>query len=203
MKIAIIGAAGNVGQRIVDEAMARGHDVTAIGRTWARLGTLGTQQAISADLTNTEETADVLRGHDVVVSSVRFTQYEPEMLTNAMAQSEVPRLVVVGGAGSLQLPDGMMVSETPNFPEAFKAEAAAGARLLRHLQKTASLDWTFLSPSVLFTAGVKTGRFRLGKDKLLVDPSGKSTISFEDFSVALLDEIEVPGHTRQRFTVGY
>ena len=92
---------------------------------------------------------------------------------------------------------------TPNFPVAYKAEAEKGAAFLDLLLAEKELNWTFLSPSALFTAGERTGKFRLGKDQLLTAEDGKSSISFEDFAVALADEIERPAHIRQRFTVGY
>jgi uncharacterized protein len=114
----------------------------------------------------------------------------------------VKRYLIVGGAGSLEVAPGVRLIDTPNFPEAYKAEATAGAAFLDLLRGETGLDWTFLSPSALFVAGERTGKFRLGKDLLLANAEG-SRISFEDFALALVDELEKPAHPRQRFTVGY
>lgn len=203
MMIAVLGAAGNAGSRIVREAMSRGHQVTALGPTSDTLKTLGATHTATADITDPPALASRLAGADVAVSAVRFVRYDPEMLVAAAVQSAVPRLVVVGGAGSLRSPAGTLVADAPTFPEAAKPEAAAGLRVLQRLQQEPTLDWTFLSPSAMFTAGERTGTFRLGTDDLLIDAAGKSAISFEDYAVALLDEIETPAHSRQRFTVGY
>jgi putative NADH-flavin reductase len=112
-------------------------------------------------------------------------------------------LLVVGGAGSLFVAPGVRVIDTPDFPAEYKTEASAGAAFLDELKKEKSLNWTFLSPSALFIEGPRTGVFRLGLDSLLVDTNGHSSISFADFAIAMLDEIERPAHSRQRFTVGY
>ena len=118
-------------------------------------------------------------------------------------QAGVKRLLVVGGAGSLLLPDGSRVIDAANFPAEYKAEASAGAQFLEALRQEQELDWSFLSPSALFVEGERRGTFRLGKEHLLVDGEGQSQISFADFAIALLDEVEKPAHSRQRFTVGY
>ena len=203
MKIAIIGAAGNVGQRLVSEALARGHEVTAIGPTRARLEALASVRVSPASLDDPDGLAAALSGHDVVLSSVRFVRFKPESLLSAVAASRVPRLAVVGGAGSLTSPAGGLVMDGPNFPEAALAEARAGGAVLDALRGSSGIDWTFLSPSAVFSAGARTGEFRLGHDELLVDGDGKSHISYEDFAVAMLDEIEDGKHSGQRFTVGY
>jgi len=110
---------------------------------------------------------------------------------------------VVGGAGSLEVAPGVALIDTPQFPAAYKAEASAGRDFLNVLRGEQALDWTFLSPSALFEPGPRTGRFRLGTDSLLVDADGNSAISMEDYAIALVDELEQPNHSRQRFTVGY
>lgn len=115
----------------------------------------------------------------------------------------VKRLLVVGGAGSLLLPSGERVIDAPDFPEAYKAEASAGGDFLQALRQEQQLDWTFLSPSAEFVEGERTGSYRVGKDHLLVDAKGRSWITFADYAIALLDEVEKPAHSRQRFTVGY
>jgi uncharacterized protein len=203
MRIAILGASGNVGQRLVSEALERGNEVTAVGPTLDKLQALGNVKAKVADITKPDSVAQAIAGNDILVSAVRFVRFDAEQLLQAMRQSDVPRLAVVGGAGSLTSPAGGLVVDGPNFPEVAKAEATAGAKVLASLRHETAIDWTFLSPSAVFTAGERTGNFRLGDDTLLIDANGKSHISFEDFAIAMLDEVEHPAHSRQRFTVGY
>ena len=147
--------------------------------------------------------AQLLAGHDAAISSVHFLDSDPAKLIGAARDSKVGRYLVVGGAGSLEVAPGVRLVTTPGFPAQYKAEAEKGAEFLDLLGKEKELNWTFLSPSALFTAGERTGKFRLGTDQLLTASDGKSWVSFEDFAVALADEIERPAHIRQRFTVGY
>jgi putative NADH-flavin reductase len=145
----------------------------------------------------------LLRGHDAVISSVHFTASDPALLIEAVRESGVKRYFIVGGAGSLEVAPGVKLIETPEFPAAYKAEAAKGGEFLELLRNSAGdLDWTFLSPSAVFVAGERTGKFRLGKDQLLTNAKG-SSISFEDYAIAAVDELEKPAHIRERFTVGY
>lgn len=118
-------------------------------------------------------------------------------------QAGVRRLLVVGGAGSLEVEPGVALVDTPDFPAAYKAEALAGRTFLDTLRSETELDWTFLSPSASFEPGERTGTFRVGADQLLADASGASRITMEDYAIALVDEIESPKHSRSRFTVGY
>ena len=115
----------------------------------------------------------------------------------------MPRLLVVGGAGSLETAPGVLLVNAPNFPANYKPESLAGTKFLSVLREEKELDWTFLSPSALFVPGERTGKFRLGEDQLLVTADGKSYISMEDFAIALVDELEHPKHSRRRFAVGY
>jgi hypothetical protein len=203
MKLAIIGAAGNVGRCLVAEALSRGHDVTAIEPTLSKLEALEDVTAKKGDVTEPDSLAGALAGHDAVMSAVPSTRYEPRQLLEAVRKSGVRRLAVVGGSGSLTAPEGGLVMDRPNFPGAVRAAAMAGLEMLDALREVTDLDWTYLSSSTHFSAGKRTGEFRLGKDELLVDANGQSHISFEDYAVALLDEIEGPRHTQERFTVGY
>jgi hypothetical protein len=203
MKIAIIGATGNVGSRLVDEALSRGHHVTAIARDTGRLPPDGNLTFVKADATNPEKLSEALKGHDAVISATRFQQVEPESLIGAVRRSGVKRYLVVGGAGSLEVSPGLALVDSPGFPALYRDESLAGKAFLDALRKVEDLDWTMLSPSALFTAGKRTGVFRLGQDSLLTAADGKSWISFEDFAVALLNEVEHPQHSRTRFTVGY
>jgi len=204
MKIALIGATGSVGSRILSEALTRGHTLTGLARQPEKLEARNGLRAKDADLARPLEVAKTLEGHDVVVSAVRFRDFHVGDLLEAVRASGVPRLVVVGGAGSLRVASGQLLVDTPAFPEVAKLEAQAGAKVLEALQRAdESLDWTFISPSALFTPGERTGSYRLGKDDLLIGQDGKSRISQEDYALALVDELEAGAHPRQRFTVGY
>jgi putative NADH-flavin reductase len=203
MKIAVIGASGNAGSRISAELARRGHSVTAIARHPEKIAAQANVTATRGDVMDQAGLARLLAGHDVAISSVHFLASDPAKLIGAAKESKVGRYLVVGGAGSLEVAPGVRLVTTPGFPVAYKAEAEKGAAFLDLLRAEAELNWTFLSPSALFTAGERTGKFRLGNDQLLTSADGKSSISFEDFAVALADEIERPAHIRQRFTVGY
>lgn len=199
--IALIGASGRGGSRILKELSDRGHQVTAIARNPERITALPAVKAVKGDVFDEVGLTDLMRGHDVVVSAVHFAASDANTLIDAVRASGVPRYVVMGGAGSL-LVGGSRLIDSPDFPEAYKAEASKGAEFLELLKRTDDLDWSFVSPSAEIFEGERTGVFRLGTDELLVGPQG-SRISFEDFAMALVDEIETPRHGRQRFTVGY
>jgi len=203
MKIAVIGASGNAGSRITAELARRGHSVTAIARHPEKIAARANVTPTGGDVMDQAGLARLLAGHDAAISSVHFLASDPAKLIGAAKESKVGRYLVVGGAGSLEVAPGVRLVTTPGFPVAYKAEAEKGAAFLDLLRAETELNWTFLSPSALFTAGERTGKFRLGNDQLLTSADGKSSISFEDFAVALADEIERPAHIRQRFTVGY
>jgi putative NADH-flavin reductase len=203
MKIAVIGASGNAGSRISAELARRGHSVTAIARNPEKIAAQANVTPTRGDVMDQAGLARLLAGHDAAISSVHFLASDPAKLIGAAKESKVGRYLVVGGAGSLEVAPGVRLVTTPGFPVAYKAEAEKGAAFLDLLRAETELNWTFLSPSALFTAGERTGKFRLGNDQLLAAADGKSSISFEDFAVALADEIERPAHIRQRFTVGY
>lgn len=202
MSIALIGASGAAGSRILRELSDRGHAVTAIARHPEKIADLPGVTPRQGDVLDKAGLVDVLKGHDVVVSSVHFTASDPRILIGAIKAAGAKRYLVVGGAGSLEVKPGVRLIDTPDFPDAYKAEAGGGAAFLDLLRQEPDLDWTFLSPSLQFVPGERTGKFRLGKDELLSTDKG-SIISFEDYAVALVDEIEKPAHRRQRFTVGY
>jgi uncharacterized protein len=155
------------------------------------------------DATQPSTLAPLIAGDDAVVSPSRFQTSDANALINAVKRSGVKRLLVVGGAGSLEVAPGKALVDSPGFPDAYKAEATAGVKFLGVLRKERDLDWTFVSPSAEFAPGARTGKFRLGGDQMLVDAKGKSWISMEDFAIAFVDELEHPKHSRQRFTVGY
>jgi putative NADH-flavin reductase len=203
MKVAVIGATGNAGSRIAAELLSRGHHVTAIVRDISRVPSRPGLVARQGDVFEVDALAALLKGHDVVVSSVHFTASDPDKLIAAVKAADVPRYIVVGGAGSLEAAPGLKLFDAPGFPAAYLAEARKGGAFLDQLRQEPALNWTFISPSAFFIPGERTGKFRLGTDQLLTAPDGKSSISFEDYAVALADEIEKPAHPRQRFTVGY
>jgi putative NADH-flavin reductase len=203
MKIAILGATGRVGSRIVDEALRRGHAVTAMARHASAFPARDRLITRDIDAADGPAMVETIAGHDAMVSAMPFRQVDPEALVSLTKKAGVPRLMVVGGSGSLFVAPGVQLIDTPDFPAAYKLEAAAGRDFLGVLNQEVELDWTFLSPSALLEPGERTGTYRLGKDELLTDASGKSWISMEDYAIALVDELERPAHSRQRFTVGY
>lgn len=202
MKIALIGATGNAGTPILDELVHRGHEVTAIVRNPEKIAVQPKVTAQKGDVLDQAGLATLVKGHDAVISAVHFSASDPKKLIEAVRASGVKRYLVVGGAGSLEVAPGKKLIDTPEFPPQYKAEAAAGGVFLDLLKQEKELDWTFLSPSALFIAGPRTGKFRLGTDQLLANDKG-SSISFEDYAIALADEVEKPAHSRKRFTVGY
>ncbi|WP_234734034.1 NAD(P)-dependent oxidoreductase [Tellurirhabdus bombi] len=214
MKIAIIGASGFVGSRLVTEALERGHDVTAIARNPEKItvqnAALTTKQA---DVNEVEGLAELLAGHDVVISSFNAGWDSPTLYEDFLAGSKaiqeatkkagVNRLLVVGGAGSLEAAPGVQLVDTPQFPAEWKAGATAARDYLNVLKQEEDLDWTFLSPAINLYPGERSGKYKVGSNQPIFDEEGKSNISAEDLSVALLDEVEKPAHIRQRFTIGY
>jgi len=203
MKVALVGATGNAGARILKELLDRGHSVTAIVRNPEKVPAHERVTAVGTD-SSEASLAAAMAGHDAVVTSVRFVDLAPEVLVPAVRKSGVKRYVVVGGAGSLLHPDGIQEAMRPEFPEPFRPNSLRGGDLLDLLRATDDLDWTFISPPRFFKPGERTGKFRYGKDHMLMDESGQPTsISFEDFALALVDELEKPKHVRERFTIGY
>ena len=202
-KIAIIGATGRAGSQLLEEALRRGHTVTAIARNTDNLAVRPGVTVKQADALDAEALQQAISGSDVVISAAHFSTLPASAVIGPVKKAGVKRLLVVGGAGSLLLPDGGRVIDSEGFPAEYKAEASAGADFLETLRQEKELDWTFLSPSALFDGTERTGNFRLGKDDLLVSSDGTSSISFADFAIAMLDEVETPKHPRQRFTVGY
>ena len=202
-KIAIIGATGRAGSQLLEEALRRGHSVTAIARDTAKVGQREGVISRNVDVLDANALQAAVAGHDVVISAAHFATIPAGAVIGPVKNAEVKRLLVVGGAGSLLLPDGTRVIDSKGFPEAYKAEASAGALFLEKLRQEKDLDWTFVSPSAEFVEGERTGKFRIGQDDLLVSSEGRSWITFADYAIAMLDEVESPKHPRQRFTVGY
>ncbi|WP_336814787.1 NAD(P)-dependent oxidoreductase [Bosea sp. MMO-172] len=202
-KVALIGASGFIGSRLLAELAARGHAVTAIVRNPEKVASLPGVTAVKGDVFDRDGLAKLVAGHDAVISAVHFSASDPQVLLASVRQSGVPRYLVVGGAGSLEVAPGVKLFDTPEFPAVYLDEARKGGAFLDLLKQEQGLDWTFLSPSALIQPGERTGKFRLGTDQLLVDDKGNSAISAEDYAIALVDELEKPAHGRRRFTVGY
>ncbi|SDE86437.1 hypothetical protein SAMN04488542_1039 [Fontibacillus panacisegetis] len=205
--IAVIGATGKAGSRILKEAADRGHQVTAIVRNASKLETKNVP-AIEKDVFDL--TAEDLKPFDVVVNAfgAPFGQEHlhvdaGNVLIEAIKGTANTRLIVVGGAGSLFVDENKTtrVLETPEFPEMFFATASNQGKNLDILQATSGVNWTFISPSALFAIGQRTGSYQTGKDNLLVNSKGESYVSYEDYAVAVVDEIENPKHINERFTV--
>lgn len=212
MNIALIGASGYTGAAILAELAARGHHVTALARRPEAIAALPDISARALDVNDSAALAGQLRGHDAVISA--FSGHSAEDMVGAYLRglraivaaskaAEAGRLLVVGGAGSLLVADGVQLIDTPDFPPQYKASAEGARQGLALLRDQAALNWTMLSPSALLAPGPRTGVFRLGGDWLLQDAEGRSAISVADFAVALVDEAEQARHPRQRFTVGY
>lgn len=203
MKIALIGASGGVGARVLKEATARGHQVTAIARDAGKVEAGPNVTTRSVDLADQVKTAEAIQGHDAVVVSVRHQTNDVTDVVSAAEAAGVKRVLIVGGAGSLMNAGGVRLLDTPDFPDSIRPEAAPAAAALEKIRANTTLDWTFLSPPIMLQPGQRTGKFRKGLDNVIFDDKGGSNISHEDLAVAILDELEKPEHIRQRFTVGY
>jgi putative NADH-flavin reductase len=217
MNIALIGATGFVGSHVLTELTSRGHKVTAIARNVSKIDTTnGLITTIEADITDESKLAEALKGHDAVVSTFNAGWTNPDLynaflhgsqtIQAAVKSSGVIRLLVVGGAGSLEVSPGVQLVDTPDFPEAYKAGAGAARDYLNILKKDSELNWTFLSPAIEMhagTSGTRKGQYRTGLDNPVVDDKGKSAISVEDLAVSIADEIENPRFIKKRFTVSY
>jgi uncharacterized protein len=217
MKIVLYGATGNAGSRILTELLGRGHEVVAIVRDPEKLDPNDGLTVQQGDLSSAEAIAEAIGGAQAVVSAygppadkteqiLGVTKREiaavQQVSQQASSPENAPRLIVVGGAGSLEVAPGVTLESAKDFPAAWKPIAQAHEKALE-LLRASSIDWTYLSPSAFFEPGKRTGKFRLGQDTLLTAPDGKSSISMEDYAIALVDELEQPQHRRQRFTVGY
>jgi uncharacterized protein len=220
MKIVLYGATGRAGSRILTELLARRHAVVAVVRNLDedpdRLAPNRSLTVVEGDLSSVEEIAERIGGAQVVVSAygppaekseelIGVTKREiaaVQQVSQLASSGHAPRLVVVGGAASLEVAPGVTLESTKDFPAEFRPIAQAHGKALE-LLRASSIDWTYLSPSAFFEPGPRTGKFRLGQDELLTAADGKSWISMEDYAIALVDELEQPQHRRQRFTVGY
>ena len=211
MRIALFGASGTIGRRIAQEALARGHQVTGIVRDVKKIDDPRIQ-AVQGDVTDAASLANLLKGHDAVISAVgpapgaapTSPAYAARALVQALPKAGVKRLIVVGGAGSLEVKPGMQLVDSPDFPKSWKPVALSHRDALKIFRESGgALDWTYVSPAALIEPGMRTGKYRVGGDQLLVDDKGRSRITAEDYAAALLDELEHPRHLRRRITVAY
>ena len=211
MKIVLFGATGMIGQRLLGEAFARGHTVTAVAREPSRVARQDAQLRVErGDLTEPVKVRSLVAGQDVVVSAFgpaqgqegQVAEVARTLVDAVRAAKPSPRLMVVGGAGGLEAGPGLRVIDTPSFPAAWKsiAQAHIDAYEVYH---DSGVDWTFFSPPALIQPGQRTGQYRTGRDQLVVDDAGQSRISAEDYAVALLDEIEKPQFRCSRMTAAY
>lgn len=212
MRITVFGATGNVGRRVVAEAVERGHEVTAVGRDPARLADLPAGvETRSGNAVRADDVAELSAGQDLAIGATRPPAGQEgtlvtmaEALLAGAARTGV-RLLLVGGAASLRVPDtgGLAVDDPRYVGAAWRDIALACCAQFEACRRETGADWTYLSPPALLEPGDRTGRYRLGGDELLLDGDGRSRISMEDFAVALLDEAERPRHRGARFTVAY
>ena len=213
MKIALIGASGFIGSALREEALDRGHQVMALISQPGKLNATATHLTVKqVDVQDTAQLTQTLSGADVVISAFSghaqddirgyYVQGVKSIIAAAKA-ADVPRLVIVGGAGSLRVAADTRLIDTPAFPEEYKPTALGAQDALTLLQGESALNWTMLSPAAEIFPGERTGQFRLGQDDLLLDDQGNSRISVQDYALALLDEVDHPQHERQRFTLAY
>ena len=216
MRIVLYGATGTIGTRILKELLSRGHVVTAVVRDTSKLAPQKDLTIEKGDMLDADNIAKVAKGSDVVISSygppsgpqgpdpAKAGQLSDatRALIAGVRRAGAPRIIMVGGAGSLEVSPGLQIVDAPTFPDAYKPVALAH-RDAFYILRESDLNWTYFSPAMMIQPGERTGKFRLGKDALVFDDKGNSSISAEDYAIALVDEVEQGRHTKQRFTIGY
>lgn len=220
MNVVLLAATGQAGRTILNELISRGHRVAAVARNLDKLPEQlpETVKRIRGDLSSVDQIAEIITGADAVVSAYGPPSSDPrytsdlsytdqlvsvtERLIAAVRKAGVPRLIMVGGCGSLEFSPGVTVLKSGYWPEQYVPIATSHMKALAAL-RASEINWTYFSPPMLIEPGVRTGKFRLGGDNLIIDEQGNSRVSFEDYAVALVDELEKPAHERARFTIGY
>lgn len=209
MNVVLYGATGMIGSRVLKELVSRGHHVTAIVRDPSKVAPQPSVTVVKGDIFDSQQVAAQAKGADAVVSAYGPKPDAAEDVVPAtrsllagLKEAGVKRLIVVGGAASLYVAPGVDIIDSGKLPEEYKAVAIAHRDVLKFL-RTTDLDWTYFSPAAVIQPGERTGKFRLGDDWLVADEKGNSTISAEDYAIALVDELENPKHIRQRFTIAY
>jgi uncharacterized protein len=209
MNVVVYGATGNSGKEIVKELLSRGHTVTGVARNVSSLKAAQGLTVKTDDLSKVDAIAAVIKGADAVVSAyapppdntdamIGVTEREIEAVKKAGAK----RLLVVGGAGLLEVAPGVTLIKSGHLPAEYLPIATSHEKALGVL-RASDINWTYLSPGAYFVPGERTGKFRLGTKELVSDAKGESKISFADYAIALVDEIEKPAHERGSFSVGY
>jgi uncharacterized protein len=211
MKIVLFGATGNLGSVILDEALDRGHEVTAVVRDPAKLATKhDALTVVKGDVAQPSSYASVLPGNDAAIASLNDhadpanVPRQAALLLDALSKADVRRFAWVGGAGSLETAPGVRVIDDPGFPEAWKAPANAQIEALAVFRASkAPIDWTYISPAAEIAPGERKGSFRVGGEQLLVNAEGHSRISIADFAIGVLDRIEKGDAAKKRVTFAY
>jgi putative NADH-flavin reductase len=209
MNVVVYGATGNSGSEIVKELVTRGHKATAVAR---KVDSLKADKGVTTkadDLSNVDAIAAIIKGADAVVSAYAPPQDDTDALVGvtereiaAVKKAGAGRLVVVGGAGLLEVAPGVTLIKSGHLPAEYLPIATSHEKALAVLRKS-DINWTYLSPGAYFVPGPRTGKFRLGTKELISDAKGESKISFADYAIALVDELEKPAHERASFAVGY
>jgi putative NADH-flavin reductase len=209
MNVVVYGGTGHSGSEIVKELVRRGHTVTAVSR---KVDSAKGESGVTAkadDLSNVDAIAAIIKGADVVVSAYAPPVDQTDALLDvtrreieAVKKAGGPRLLVVGGAGLLEVAPGVTLIKSGHLPAEYLPIATSHEKALEVL-RASDINWTYLSPAAFFVPGERTGKFRLGTKELVADAKGESKISFADYAIALVDEIERPAHERGAFSVGY
>ncbi len=214
MNIALIGATGFIGAPVLAELLSRGHRVTALARLPLTVARRDGLTVVAADACNAGQVAQAVAGHDALITAYNPSWSEPRLyelvlqgnqaIVEGVKAAGVKRLLIVGCAGSLYVAPAVQLIDTPEFPAEFKQGGLAARVVFSQIRLETTLDWSYLSPSLVLTSGPRTGRYRLGADELLAgqgeQPAG---ISVADLAVAIVDEIETPRHLQRRFTVAH
>lgn len=214
-KTALIGASGFVGGAILDELLSRGYKVEALVRTPSKIAVENPDLTVKkVDVADEKALTEDLKGYDTVISAYNPGWTNPNIynetlqnypgIVEAAKKAGVKRLLIVGGAGTLFCAPGLRVVDSGVIPaEIMDGVKSLGKFYLDILINEKDIDWVFFSPAGAFVEGTRTGKYRLGKDDLIVDSKGNSTISVADYAKAMVDELETPAHHKERFTIGY
>lgn len=209
MKVVLFGATGKAGSRLMQELVTRGHQVTAVARDVSKLPAVSGLTVKQDDLSDARRTADVVRGADAVISAYAPPANDTDALVGvtqrqveAVRAAGVDRLLVVGGAGGLEVAPGVSLIASGHLPDPYLPIATSHVMALEVLRDS-DVDWTYVAPAAFFEPGTRTGKFRTGTNELITAASGESRISMEDYAIAMVDELESGANRRQRVSVGY
>ena len=213
--VVLIGASGFVGNAILNELLSRGHKVTAVVRNPKKINVTNSKlEIVKTDVSDTNVMVEICKGKEAIISAYNPGWANPDiyeetlrnypLILEAAKRSGAKRLLCVGGAGTLFCAPGLRVVDSGAIPDAIMdGVKSLGEFYLNTLMNEKTIDWIFFSPAGTLEPGKRTGKFRLGKDDLIVDENGNSHISVEDYAVAMVDELENPKHHYERFTIGY